>query len=79
MSKKTVELVKAAMGLSYGERVRLVDELLATLEPEEKSEVDKAWAAEVEKREADIASGMVKPVIWDEVRTKASSTARGKD
>jgi len=77
MSDKTEELVKAAMGLPVAERAHLVDELLATLEPENESEVDRAWAAEVANREADLSGGTVTPVIWEEVKRRASRSASG--
>ncbi len=79
MSERAVELIKEAMGLPYAERAHLVDELLATLEPEEENDIDEAWAAEVEKRGTEIAQGTVKPVIWEEVKKKALSLVHGQD
>ncbi|MBM2839040.1 MAG: hypothetical protein HW415_1665 [Deltaproteobacteria bacterium] len=73
MSDRAVELIKEAVGLSYAERAHVVDELLATLEPEAENEVDEAWAAEVERRGLELSQGTVKPVIWEEVKKKALS------
>lgn len=69
---KTVELIlKESMQLGPLERAHLVDELLATLETENDDEVDVAWAAEVEKRSAELAAGKVRPVMWSALRQRA--------
>lgn len=77
MSDRAVELIREATALPYAERAHVVDELLATLEPEAENEVDAAWAAEVERRGAELAQGTVKPVIWEEVKKKAQSLVHG--
>jgi putative addiction module component (TIGR02574 family) len=77
MSDKAAMLIEEARGLPYDERAQLVDELLATLEPEKENGIDEAWVAEVEKRGAELANGTVKPIIWEEVRKKALSLVHG--
>ena len=53
---ETVETLEAAaLHLSPGERARLVERLIATLDAD--PEVEEAWAAEVERRQAEIESG----------------------
>ena len=55
---ETVETLEAAaLHLSPGERARLVERLIATLDAD--PEVEEAWAAEVERRQAEIESGAV--------------------
>jgi putative addiction module component (TIGR02574 family) len=52
----TVESLEAeALQLSPGERARLIDRLIASLDAD--PEVEEAWAAEVERRQAEIESG----------------------
>ena len=54
----TVEALEAeALQLSAAERARLVERLIATLDTD--PEVEEAWAAEVERRNAEIESGAV--------------------
>lgn len=54
----TVESVEAeAMRLSAEERARLVERLIASLDVD--PEIEEAWAAEVERRNAEIESGAV--------------------
>ncbi len=77
MSKRTTEIIKEARALGYDERAQIVDELLATLEPETESDVDAAWAAEVERRGAEIAQGTVKTDSWAAVKKKAKSLING--
>lgn len=55
---ETVETLEAAaLHLPPGERARLVERLIATLDVD--PEVEEAWAAEVERRHAEIESGAV--------------------
>jgi putative addiction module component (TIGR02574 family) len=55
---ETVETLEAAaLHLPPGERARLVERLIATLDAD--PEVEEAWAAEVERRQAEIESGAV--------------------
>ncbi|HLA10692.1 MAG TPA: addiction module protein [Pyrinomonadaceae bacterium] len=56
LEMETVETLEAAaLHLSPGERARLVERLIATLDAD--PEVEEAWAAEVERRQAEIESG----------------------
>ena len=54
----TIEAVEAeALQLSVAERARLVERLIASLDAD--PDVEDAWAAEVERRHAQIGSGAV--------------------
>ena len=56
LAVETVETLEAAaLRLPPGERARLVERLIATLDAD--PEVEEAWAAEVERRQAEIDSG----------------------
>ncbi|MEK6282757.1 MAG: addiction module protein [Acidobacteriota bacterium] len=58
LEMETVETLEAAaLHLSPGERARLVERLIATLDAD--PEIEEAWAAEVERRQAEIESGAV--------------------
>ena len=58
LESETVEtLEEAALQLTLGKRARLVDRLIATLDAD--PEVADAWAAEVERRQAEIENGTV--------------------
>lgn len=56
LETETVETLEAAaLRLMPAKRARLVDRLLATLDGD--SELEEAWAAEVERRQSEIESG----------------------
>ena len=57
----TLELLEdRAMTLTVSERAALAQRLLASLD--EDSEIDDAWAAEADRRIAEIESGVVKTI-----------------
>lgn len=70
-----LEVVEAeALKLSAEERARLADRLLASLS--EDAEVEEAWAAEVERRIAEIESGQVQLVPASEAIARARAALK---
>ena len=69
-------LREAAMKLPSRERARLASELIASLDGEEEEAVEAAWAAEIEKRAAEVESGTAKLVPWDTVDAEARDLIR---
>ncbi|HWB17544.1 MAG TPA: addiction module protein [Vicinamibacterales bacterium] len=63
----TEELLAEALRLPRGERARVAEELLSSLE-EPADEVATAWAAELDRRSRDVAEGHVQTVPWETVR-----------
>jgi|GEM_PF-696215 len=58
LESETVETLEAAaLQLTPGDRARLVDRPIATLDTD--PEVEEAWAAAVERRQSEIESGTV--------------------
>ena len=53
-------LESEALKLTHGERAALAQRLLASLD--EDSEIEDAWAAEIERRIADVESGAVQVI-----------------
>ena len=70
MTRAAKDIVKAAIRLPESERVEVVEQLLVSLDSTEE-DVDKAWAAEVERRSQQIKEGTVRPVRWQEVKSRA--------
>ena len=71
----TVETLEAeALQLSAAERARLVERLIASLDAD--PEIEEAWAAEVERRHAEIESGTVEPLPGLETLSKLKSEFR---
>jgi putative addiction module component (TIGR02574 family) len=78
MARLAKDIVKAAIQLPENERVLVVEELLASLEPGTDKDVDAAWAAEIEGRAREIKAGTVRPLSWKQVRSRARRQARGE-
>jgi len=71
----TVEALEAeALQLSAAERARLVERLIASLDID--PEVEAAWAAEVERRNAEIESGAVALISGPEALAKLKAEFR---
>ena len=71
----TVETIEAeALRLSAAERARLVERLIASLDAD--PEIEEAWAAEVERRHAEIESGAVTPLPGPETLSKLKTEFR---
>ncbi len=77
-ARRTEDLVKLAVKLPASQRLRLVQEVLASLPPEEEKAIDQAWAAEVERRAAELDEGKVKPLPWSVVKARARKSLRGR-
>ena len=65
------EVLRTARSLNEAERVRLVEELLCSLSPTEAAPLGDAWLAELDRRSAELDSGAVQTIPWDEVRCQA--------
>jgi putative addiction module component (TIGR02574 family) len=77
MSSKVDAILNAAMELSDEERVDLADRLFSTLSDEYRTEVDRAWAEEIDRRAKEIDEGRVTLVPWDEVRDRMLKRTKG--
>ena len=66
MTRPAKEIIDAAIKLTETDRLEIVEELLARLEPDNDDDVDAAWAAEVERRSNEIKQGIVRPIPWSE-------------
>ena len=68
----TVETVEAdALQLTPAERALLVERLIASLDAD--PEIEAAWAAEVERRQAEIESGAVTLLLGPETLAQLKS------
>jgi putative addiction module component (TIGR02574 family) len=77
MTRPAKEIVNAAIKLTENDRLQIVEELLASLEPDSDDGVDAAWAAEIERRSIEIKEGIVRPIPWSEVKSQARKRVRG--
>jgi putative addiction module component (TIGR02574 family) len=69
------------MALPVKERADLAAELLASLDDaaaEDPTEVEAAWAAEIERRARRVMSGETAGIPWEDVRQRAEAEIRRK-
>lgn len=65
------EVFDAARELPEGDRVRLIDELIGTLAPEDAVPLDDSWLAEIDRRSSEFDAGGVTTVPWSVVRERS--------
>jgi putative addiction module component (TIGR02574 family) len=76
MNDRVKELAQHGMALSTEDRSRLVDLLLESLHEAPASEVEAAWAMEIERRLAAYDGGEVQNIGGEDVFAKARGLAR---
>ncbi len=70
MSKTFTEVWQEAAELTEEERASVAGLLIESLEGEPDPDVQQAWAAEIQKRVAELEAGTAKTVAWEEVRER---------
>ncbi len=70
MARSARELFEEAMRLDPAERATLMRLLIDTLDDESEEGAEDAWHAEVERRIAELDSGAVEAVPWEELRAR---------
>jgi len=66
-------ILSAASQLPIDERLRLIDELAASVPDDCPPSLSPEWHAEIERRSAEIDSGAAAPVAWELVRKELLS------
>lgn len=70
MSRTFIDVWKEAADLSEADRASLAGLLIESLEGEPDAEVEAAWAVEIERRVAEMESGKVQGIPWEQVRQR---------
>ena len=76
MPDQVAELVQRGRELPVEDRVRLVDQLLESLNEPASAELDAAWEMEIERRLSEYDSGAIQAVDAEEVFAKARLIAK---
>ena len=79
MTSRAQELLREALTLPLDERASVAAELLASLddaEGEHPSDVEAAWAAEIERRARRVLAGETTGTPWEDVRRRAEAELR---
>ena len=70
MAKDFNELFREAVTLPEQDRATLAGLLIDSLEGEPDSDVEAAWAVEIQRRVAEVEAGTVKTIPWEEVQQR---------
>ncbi|MGH9365985.1 MAG: addiction module protein [Thermoanaerobaculia bacterium] len=64
------------MKLPDRDRARLAKELIASLDGPSEDGAEQAWAAEIDRRAAEVDSGAVKLLDWESVKAQTRKKSR---
>ncbi len=70
MQREPAELLKDALSLPIEARAALIGSLIDSLDPEVDEDAEDAWRKEIRFRLAQIDSGAVQMIPWDEARRR---------
>jgi putative addiction module component (TIGR02574 family) len=76
MKPNVEEVVRIALGLGDTERAEVAARLLDSLELVE-TDAEAAWEATIERRAAELESGAVEGIPWEELQQRLLSGRRG--
>lgn len=74
----TATLLEQALRLPEHERAKIAARLLESLDAETQSDVDAAWAAEIERRCAAVDAGTLATSDWKDVRARIEREIFGR-
>ena len=73
MKRDAAEILKEALALPSEARAALAGSLLESLDTDVDEDAEAAWAAEVNRRVAELDNGTVKTIPWAEVRRRLAA------
>jgi putative addiction module component (TIGR02574 family) len=73
MNARLDHVIEEALDLTPDERSAVVLALLDSLEGEDEPTVEKAWADEIRRRQADLRSGAAQAIPWSEAKARLSA------
>jgi putative addiction module component (TIGR02574 family) len=77
MSLTAEQVLDAALVLPDEDRLELAEALLASLQPSDRSPLDESWREVIRRRSAELQSGQVAGVPWEQVRRQTREKAGG--
>jgi putative addiction module component (TIGR02574 family) len=77
MIPTTEQVLDAAMAMPDGDRIQLLEALIASLQPTDRPPFDDSWREVIRRRSTELRSGTVTPVPWEEVKGQARERAGG--
>jgi putative addiction module component (TIGR02574 family) len=76
MNSTIEQLLNAALALPDEDRLEVAEALIVSLQPSDQPPFDDSWREIIQRRSADLLSGTVTPIAWDEVKRRARENTR---
>jgi putative addiction module component (TIGR02574 family) len=77
MTAAAEQLLNAALALPEEDRFEFVEALMVSLQPSDRPPLDDSWREVIQRRSAELRSGKVIPVPWEEVKRRARENNGG--
>lgn len=77
MGSTVEQVLDAALALSAGDRVELMESLLASFQPDDRPPLDESWRAIVQRRSEELKLGQATLIPWEVVKKNAREKAGG--
>jgi putative addiction module component (TIGR02574 family) len=71
------DVLTAALGLPDDDRFQLVEALIASFEPPDRAPFDDSWRDIVRRRSAELRSGQVTAIPWEDIKRQARESSGG--
>jgi len=71
MNSTAEKVLTAALDLSEDDRLELVEALIVSFQPSDAPPFDESWRDVIRRRSAELKSGQVPTVSWNEVKRQA--------
>ena len=77
MGRTAKDLLEEALTLEPGERADFAATLLGSLDEPGDTDLEEAWAVEIERRVADVEAGKVETIPWSQARAQLLKRLHG--
>ena len=71
------DVLTAALELPEGERLEIVEALVVSLQGADRPPFDESWRAVIRRRSAELDSGQVASIPWEQVKRQARDAVGG--
>jgi putative addiction module component (TIGR02574 family) len=78
MTQDTEQLLTAVLELPDEDRIEITEALIASFQPADQPPFDPAWRDVIRRRWAELRSGKVAPISWQEVKREAREVPSAK-
>lgn len=78
MTQEVAELLQKALALPAEARAALAGSFLESIDDSVDASAEEEWGKEIARRIAELDSGKVKPIPWEEARRQISAILHGR-